>query len=78
MAYILFWLSFGCSFNHVLLTLFPFDQLLDQLRILNYTPIDRISMICFTYHHGKLITKIFHFIFLVDNGQNNNNSIGIF
>jgi hypothetical protein len=57
MAYILFWFSFGYSFNHVLLTLFPSDQLLDQLKIHNYNPIDRISMIYFGDHHGNLLLK---------------------
>jgi hypothetical protein len=82
MADIIFWLSFGCSFNHVFLTLFPFDQFLDQfldqLRIHNYNPIDILSMIYFGDHHGIFIAKILHLILLVNNRQNGNNSIGIF
>jgi hypothetical protein len=75
MAYILCWHSFGYSLNHVLLTLFPSNQLFDQLRIHNCCPIEKFSMICFRDHHGRFIAKILHLIFLIDNGQNYNNSI---
>jgi hypothetical protein len=77
MAYIFFWLSFSCSFNHVLLTLFLFDELFDQLRMHNCSPIDKFSIIHFGDHHGKFIAKILHLIFLIDNGQNCSNSIDI-
>jgi hypothetical protein len=36
---------FGCSFNHILLILFPSNQLFDQLKIHNGNPINRLSMI---------------------------------
>ncbi len=69
MAYILFWFFFSYSLNHVLLTFFPSNQLLDQLTIHNCSPIDKISMICYRDHCGRLIIKILHLIFLVDNGK---------
>jgi len=68
---------FCCSFNHVFLTLFPFDQSFNQLRIYNCSPIDRFSMICSGNHHGRFIANILHLIFLVDNGKNCNNSTSI-
>jgi hypothetical protein len=77
MAYILFGLPLGCALNHVLLALFPFDQLFDQLIIHNCSPIDKFSMICFGDHHGRFIAKILHLIFKINNGQNCNNSIDI-
>jgi hypothetical protein len=73
-----FWLSFGCSLNHVFLTFFPFDQFLDRLKIHNYNPIDILSMIYFGDHHGRFIAKILHLILLVNNRQNGSNSLGIF
>jgi hypothetical protein len=72
MAYILFWFSFGCSFNHVFLTFFASNQFLDQLKEHNCSLIDKLSMIYFRNHHSKLIAKILHLILLRDNG----NSIG--
>ncbi len=77
MAYILFWFSLSCSLNNVLLTLFPSDKLFHQLRLHNNSPIDKFFTICFGSHHGKFIAKILHLIFLIDNGQNSNNSIDI-
>jgi hypothetical protein len=77
MAFILFWFPFGCYFNHVFLTLFPYDQFLDQLKIHNYSPIDKLSMIYSENHHGRFIDKILHLIFLVNNGRNCKNSISI-
>jgi hypothetical protein len=65
MTYILLGLSFGDSFNLILLTFFPFDQ----LKIHDYNPSNRFSMICFRDHHGKFAVKILHLIFLIDNGQ---------
>jgi hypothetical protein len=70
MAYILFWFLFGCSFNHIFSTLLPSNQFLDQLRMHDYNPINRLSMICFKDHHSTLITKILHLILLVNNWQN--------
>jgi hypothetical protein len=78
MTHIFFWLSFGCSLNHIFLTLFPSDQLLDQLKKHNCSPIDRLSMICSKDHHNKFITKILYLILLVDNGQDGSYPIGIF
>jgi hypothetical protein len=72
-----FWFSFGCSFNHVLLTFFASDQLFDRLKIHNYSLIDRFFMICFGDHNGRFITKILHLIFFINNGQNHNNFIDI-
>jgi hypothetical protein len=77
MAYILLGLFFNSSHNHVLLTFFPYDQLFNQLRIHNCSPIHRLSMICFGDHHGKLITKILHLIFFINNGVNCTNLIYI-
>jgi hypothetical protein len=74
MAYIFFGLFLNYSLNHVLLTLFPSNQLFDQLKIHNCSPIDRFSMICFGDHHGRYIAKILHIIFFIDNGQNCSNS----
>jgi len=78
MAYIFYWFSFGYSLDHFFLTFFPFDQFLDQLIIHNCSPINRLSMTCSKDHHGRVITKILHLIFLINNGQNYNNSIDIF
>ncbi len=78
MTYIFFWLSFGYSFHHIFLTLLPFDQFFDQLKIHNGNPINRLSMICLWNHHNKFITKILHLILLVNNWQNGNNSMSIF
>jgi len=77
MAYIFFWLSFGYSFNHVILTLIPSDQLFNQLRLYNCNLIDKFSMICFRDHHSKFVAKILHLIFLINNGQNCSNFIDI-
>jgi len=68
-------LSFSCSFNHVVLTLFPSNQLFNQLKIHNCSLINRFSMIYFGDHHGRFIAKILHLIVLIDNGQNCNSSI---
>ncbi len=78
MTHIFFWFSFGCSFDHIFLTLFPFDHLLDQLRKHNCSPIDKLSMICFLNHHNRLIIKILYLIILINNGQDGNYLIGIF
>jgi hypothetical protein len=43
----------------------------------DYNPIQRLSMICCRYHHGRLMVKILHLILLVNNWQNGNNSINI-
>ncbi len=77
MAYILLGLSLGRSFNHVLLTFVPFDQLFDQLKLHDCSPIHRFSMICFGDHHGRFVVKVLHHIFLIDNGQNCSNPIDI-
>ncbi len=77
MTYILPGLFFYSSFNHVLLTFVPFNQLFDQLRIHDYNPIHRFSMIYFGDHHGKFVAKVLHLIFLIDNGQNRSNPINI-
>ncbi len=77
MAYIIFWLSFSCSLNHVVVTLFPSNQLFDRLRIHNWSLIDKFSMIYFGDHHGRFIAKILHLIVLIDNGNNCNNYIDI-
>jgi hypothetical protein len=77
MAYILLGLSLSSSLNHVILTLFPFDQLFDQLRIHDYDPIDKFSMIYFGDHHGRFVFKVLHLIFLIDNEQNCSNPIDI-
>ncbi len=77
MVYIIFWFSFCYSFDHGFLSLFPFDQLLDQLKIHNCNLISKFSMIWFGDHHGGFIYKILHFIFLIDNGQNCKKNINI-
>jgi hypothetical protein len=77
MTHILFLFSFGYSLNHICLTLFPFEQLLNQLKKHNGNPIDKLSMIYFGDHHNKLIIKILHLILLVNNGQDGNYPIGI-
>jgi hypothetical protein len=77
MAYIFFWFSFGSSFNHVLLTFFPFNQLFDQLKIHNCNPIDKFCMICFRDHHNRFVVKLLHLIFLIDNGKNCSNFIDV-
>jgi hypothetical protein len=43
----------------------------------DYNPIQRLSMICCRYHHGRLMVKILHLILLVNNLQNGNNSISM-
>jgi hypothetical protein len=50
-----FWISFGCSLNHILKTLVPSDQFLDQLKIRDYNPINRLSVIYYRDHHSRLI-----------------------
>ncbi len=77
MTDILFLFSFGYSFNHIFLTLSPFDQLLDQLKKHNGNPIDKLSMIYSKDHHNKLIIKILHLILLVNSGQDGNYPIGV-
>ncbi len=72
-----FLVIFGCSLNHVSLTLFPSDQLFDQSRIRNCSPIDNFSTICFRDHHNIFVARILHLVFLIDNGQNCSNSIDI-
>jgi hypothetical protein len=61
--------GFFCSLNHVFWTLFPFHQFVNQLKIHNYSPIDKFSMIYYGDHYGKHIIKILHLIFLVDTGK---------
>jgi hypothetical protein len=77
MAYILFWFSFGCSPNHIFLTLVASNQFLNQLRIHDYSPINRLSMICSRDRHSRLIAKILHLILLVNNWHNGSKSISI-
>jgi len=77
MTYIFLKFSFGCSLNHIFLTFFWSDQFFDQLKIHDYNPIHKLSMICCRYHHGRLMVKILHLILLVNNWQNGNNSINI-
>jgi hypothetical protein len=48
------------------LTILPSHQFLDQLGIHDCIPINRLSMI-YSNYHSKLITKILHLIFLVNN-----------
>jgi len=62
---------------HVFFTIFPSNQLLDQFKKHNYSPIDKLSMICSRYHHNRFITKILHFILLVNNRQDGSYPIGI-
>jgi hypothetical protein len=57
MAYILFLFSFGYSFNHIFLTLVPSNQLFDQLKIHDCSPIIKLSMIYSKDHHSRLIVK---------------------
>jgi hypothetical protein len=77
MAYTFFGFSFGSSINHIFLTLVPSNQFLDQLKIHDYNPINKLSMICSRDHHNKLIVKILHLILLVNNCQNGDNYINI-
>jgi hypothetical protein len=75
MAYILLGLFSGSSFNHVLLTFVPSDQLLGQLKIHDYNPIHKFSMISFGNHHVRFVVKELYLIFLIDNGHNCSNPI---
>jgi hypothetical protein len=52
-----FWVLFGCSLNHIFLTLLPSNQFFDQLKIHDYIPINKLSMTCFGDHHNNLLLK---------------------
>jgi hypothetical protein len=77
MAYIFFLFSFGCSLNHIFLTLFPSNQFLDQLKMHDCNLINKLFVICSGHHHSRLIAKIMHLFLLVNNQQNGSNYINI-
>jgi hypothetical protein len=58
---------FGYSLTCIFLTLLPSDQFFNQLKIHDYNPINRISMICYGNYHSRFIIKILHLILLVFN-----------
>jgi hypothetical protein len=77
MAYIFFWFSFGYSLYHIFLTLLPSNQFLDQLKIHDRSPTNKLSLIYSGNHHNRLIVKILNHILLINNWQNVNNYINI-